>query len=132
MNLAGLHGYQRAYFLYLLGTYYTTHKLNVSINYDYNPNLTQQIIVSPTNYNPPYGSQSPYGNQTPYGGPSQLEQWKLHLQRQLCESVQVTITETFDSSFGVPAGAGLTLSGLNFIVGLKKGMRPLGLSNSAG
>ena len=36
VHLAGLQGYQRAYFFYLLGTYFTPHKLGLSISYDYN------------------------------------------------------------------------------------------------
>lgn len=119
-NLVGLQGYQRAYFFYLLGTYISPHKLVLGISYDYNPYPTQQTTVSPINFNGPYGSDSLYGGESPFGGNSQIEQWRIFLQRQRCEAFQISLQEQFDSSFGVSAGAGLTLSGINLIVGAKK------------
>lgn len=131
-NLAGLQGYERAYFFTLLGTFISPHKLTVQIAYDYAPGPSQQVIITPFNYNAPWGGDAVYGQSTPWGGTSSLEQWKVHLQRQTCQAFQITITEAFDSSFGTVAGAGLTMSGLDLIVGLKKGVRPIGEQRSAG
>src|SRR5581483_5368683 len=36
INLAGLQGYERAYFFYLLAQYFTPHTLTIGIAYDYN------------------------------------------------------------------------------------------------
>lgn len=132
LNLAGLSGYERAYFFYLLGSYVSPHKLIVGVAYDYNPAPSHQVVISPTNYNPPYGGDSPYGQTSPYGGPPVLEQWKVHLQRQTCQAFQITLTEAFDPFFQTVAGEGLTLSGINCTVGMKKGYRPLGASRSVG
>ena len=41
MSLAGLQGFERAYYFYLLGTYITPHKLSIGIAYDFNPSITQ-------------------------------------------------------------------------------------------
>lgn len=132
INLAGLQGYQRAYFFYLLGQYLTPHKLNLTIAYDYNSSPLQSVLISPDNFSPAYGGSSPYGQENQYGGPGNIEQWRIFLTKQRCQSFQITMQEIYDPSFGVPAGEGLTLSGLNLIVALKKGWRPISSAHSAG
>lgn len=125
LNLMGLQGYQRAYFMYLVGQYYSPHKLQVQIYYDYNPGVVQQTLIAPQNFAPVYGDDPLFGSGSPFGGAPQLEQWKVFLTQQRCQSVQFTVSEIYDASFGVVAGAGLTLSGLNLVYGQKKGHRPL-------
>lgn len=143
INLAGLQGYQRAYFFYLLGRYLTPHKLQVSVAYDYNSSPSQSSLISPTNYSQPYGgpnpnpgdgtdSEDPYGQGTPYGGETDVEQWRIFLTKQRCQSFQITIEEIYDQSFGVSAGAGLTLSGINVLYGYKSGFRPIASRHSVG
>ena len=124
-NLAGLQGFQRLYFFYLIGQYISPHKLRVEIAYDYAPAPSQQIIISPFNYSPVYGLDINFGSGTPYGGQPALEQWQVFVQRQLCQSFQISISEVYDSSFNLPAGAGLTLSGIDAVVGMKKGYYPV-------
>lgn len=97
----GLQGFQRIYEMYLLGTYYSPHKLNIGVAYDYDTTPTQNLIVTPDQF-------------------LTIERERIHMQRQECMSFQVSIEEVYDSSLGLPAGAGLTLSGLNMVVGLKK------------
>lgn len=132
INVAGLQGYERIYDMYLLGQYYSPHKLAVSLAYDYAPAPSQQSIISPLNYSAPWGSDPSWGFSSPWGGAHQLEQWRIHTQRQLCESFQVTLTEIFDSSYGVSAGVGLTLSNMNLRIGLKKSVRPIRAANAVG
>lgn len=132
ISLAGIMGYQRAYFFYLLGTYLSPHKLNVQIAYDFNPSIIQQTIISPDNFSPNYGSGYSYGTQTPYGGVGNLEQWKIYLTQQRCQSFQLTISEIYDPIFNIPAGGGFTLSGINVVVGLKKGYKPTSFQHQAG
>lgn len=131
-NLAGLQGYERAYFFYILGNYITPHKLNVQISYDYNPYATQTSLIVPINFTPNYGNDPLYGSSSPYGGSQKVEQWRVFLQTQKCESFQITISEIYDPSFGVMAGAGLTISGLDLIVGTKSGYPRLKASLSIG
>lgn len=132
INLAGLQSYQRAYYFYLLGTYLSPHKLSIQIAYDYNSSPTQQIVIQPNNFSPVYGQDLTYGSGTPYGGPSNLEKWKIFFTQQRCEAFQLTVQEIYDPSYGVAAGPGLTLSGINCVVGLKKGWRPGTASTNAG
>jgi hypothetical protein len=132
INFGTLQGYQRAYFFYLLGTYLTPHKLWVSVAYDYNPAPEQSFLIQPTNYSPAYGQPGPYGQGTPYGGPGSSEDWRVFLQRQRCQAISISVQEIFDSTLAVSGGAGLTLSGINMVLGFKKGFRPQSSAGSVG
>lgn len=143
LNLAGIQGYQRAFFFYLLGKYLTPHKLQVSIAYDYDPAPQQVTLITPTNYSPPLGgpasnpddgtnSQSPLGQGSPYGGESQLEQWRIFFNRQRCEAIQISIQEIYDPSYGGEPGQGLTLSGISLYYGVKQGFKSMASRHSAG
>jgi hypothetical protein len=132
LNLAGVQGYQRAYFFYLLGTYLSPHKLSIQIAYDYNSSPTHQTIISPDNFTPNWGNESVWGGAGPWGGKGNLEQWRIFLAQQKCQAFQITFNEVYDASFGVTAGAGLTLSGLDIVVGAKSGYPRLRASRQAG
>lgn len=131
-NLAGLQGYERAYFFYLLGTYLSPHKLSIQIAFDYNSSPSQIVTINPINFSSTYGGDSLYGGSSVHGGPSNIEQWRVFFQTQKCEAFQITIQESYDPSFGVPAGAGLTLSGLDLILGMKSAYPRLKSSVSIG
>lgn len=136
-NLAGVQGYQRAYFFYLLGKYLSPHKIYLQIAYDYNESALHSVLIEPTNFSPIYGGsgddeENPYGQQATYGGQSNVEDWRVFLKKQRCQSFQISFQEIYDSSLGVAPGAGLTLSGLNLVVGLKSGFKTISSRNSAG
>lgn len=132
-NLAGLQGLERAYFFYLLGTYLSPHKLSIGIAYDYNPAIAQQVLAEPDNYTPLYGdAEGPYGSESPYGGVDSVEQFRIFLDKQKVQAFQVTLNEVYDPTFGVTAGAGFNMSGLNLVVGMKKGYTTLRASKSVG
>lgn len=130
INLAGLQGYERFYDLTLLAEYLSPHFLKVSVGYDYNASIVHQVIIAPKNFSSPV--PSPFGVPTPYGSPANREQWRIDAKRQLCESFQLSISEVFDSSKGVAAGAGLNMSGVALSVGVKTGRKPIRGVNSAG
>lgn len=118
-NLLGLQGYQRAYFCFFLGNYITPHQLSVQVAYDYESTAYQSSLIQPKNYNPAYGGDALYGSGSPYGGNSSVEKERLFFEKGKCESIQLTVSEIYDPSFGVPAGEGLTLSGINLVIGAK-------------
>lgn len=136
LQLAGLRGYMRAFWFYFLGTFLSPHKLALSIAYDYSDSAVQGDIIAPLNYAPPYGStQDPfYGSDgsLPYGGRGSLLNWRVFLERQRCKAFQITMQEVFDPTFGTVAGPGLTMSGLNCIVGLKKAYAPINSNQQVG
>ena len=132
ISLAGLQGYERFYFLYLLGTYFSPYTLSVQLAYDYNASALQYVNVTPDNFSPVYGSDPLYGSSEVYGGPSNVFAARIFPQKQKCETFQITITEIYDPSKGVAAGQGLSLSGMNIVVGAKKGYRPQKAGKSFG
>lgn len=131
-NMAGLQGFERAYFFTLLGTYISPHKLSLGVAYNYNPSPSQVVVVSPDNFTPAWGGLAQWGSSPNWGGPGSLEQWRVFMQQGKCQSFQITFREIYDNSKGVAAGAGLTLSGLNLVIGLKSGYPRIKASNSIG
>ena len=132
MNLMSLQGFQRAYMVYILGNYISPHKLNVSISYDYANGPSQAVLIDPSNYAGTWGSDPYWGQSQVWGGASTLEQWRIFLNQQKMQAFQVTVQEQFDPSYNTVPGAGLTISGLNLVVGSKKGYVPLPAAQSVG
>lgn len=132
LNLAGLQGYQLAHRFYILGQYFTPHKLAWGVAYDYNDAPEQLILITPNNFAPNYGLPSPYGQGTPYGGPPSKEQWRIFLKKHRCQAIQISMQEFYDPTLGIPAGAGVALSGLNLIVSKKQGWPTVPSTESAG
>lgn len=131
INLAALQGFERFYYFYFLGTYLSPHKLRVQVAYNYNESPFHSTIIQPNNFSS--AVPSPYGEQpAPFGSPLNLERWKIHSRIQKCESFKIIVDEIYDPSFGVAAGAGLTISGLNLQVSIKSGARPLRAADTAG
>lgn len=120
LKVTGLQGLQRAYNFFMLSNYATPHKINIGVAYDYNASLSQVTTLIPSNKKLLYGSDTVYGGSSPFGGDSDVEQFRVFLDRQKCQSLSVTVSEVYDASLGLAAGAGLTISGLNFTMGGKK------------
>jgi len=125
INIAGLQGFERFYFGYLLGTYYTPFTLDVNIAYNYNPGSVQNITITPDNYAPNWGGEAQWGSGGPWGGNTDTNVFEARFfpANQKCESFQITFQEVYDASYGVNPGQGLSLSGLNLVVGTKRGFR---------
>lgn len=122
-NLAGLQGYQRFLELYLLGGYLSPFKLDVKIAYDYNSSPPFSTSVSPVYPGAAWGGEALWGSGVAWGGQSKVFEARVFPQIQKCESFQLQINEVFDSSLGQMPGAGLTLSGMDLVVGMLKGRR---------
>lgn len=132
IKLTGLQGFQRAYFLYLLSNYLTPHMLQVSLAYDYNPAQTQSSLITPTNNTQVWGDDPSWGASTPYGGGGNVEQQRVFFRQQKCQAIQVSVQEIYDPTKGLPAGGGLTMSGINIVIGAKKGYPTLAAINQVG
>ena len=131
LNIAGVQGYERFYWFYFLGDYLSPHKLFAQIAYNYNSSIVSQAEINPLNFSS--AVPSPFGDQpAPFGSPPSLEQWEIHAKYQKCQSFQITLQEEFDPSFGTVPGPGFTCSGLNVIVGVKRGSRPIAQIQTAG
>jgi hypothetical protein len=111
--------------------YLSPHKINLQAIYDYNPSVLHTETFSPNNFSGNQPSNG-FGVPVPYGGPGNLEQWRIHTKQQLCQSMQIALQEIYDPSFGIPAGAGFTLSGLNLVLEVMRGWRPISGATSTG
>lgn len=132
LNLAGLQGFERSYFIYLIGEYKSPHTLTVQVGYDYNGSSVDTYSISPDNFSPAWGGDYVWGQGSPWGGKATLEQWRVFFKKQKCQAIQITVTESYDASFGVAPGAGLTLSGINLVLGAKSTYPRLRASRQVG
>jgi hypothetical protein len=117
IRLGGLAGFQRVRLLEILGTYESPHDLEVSIMFDGNSAATQVVTVSPSTP-VTWGSAPTWGGDEVWGGRFQPYIWRVYLNQQKCESVQVAIREVPSAS---SPGAGGALSALTFEIAVKKG-----------
>jgi hypothetical protein len=98
LSLAGVQGLQRVYDALILGEYASDHKLRVKVAYDYSSSFTQTDDITVV------GSTVPY-------------QFRIQFNQQKCEALQLSIE---DISTGT-IGEGMSLSALEFDVGVKRG-----------
>jgi hypothetical protein len=116
-SFAQVQGFQRVRRAELLGAWKSPHQLKISVCYDFNDTVVQEVIVNPTSPTT-FGGASPYGAGS-YGGEFQLYQWRIDLARQKCQAVKF-IVESMPSVTG--SGEGVSLSSLAFEVGAKQGL----------
>jgi hypothetical protein len=109
IKLAGLQGYQRSYFFYLLAEYLSPHSLELSIAYNFSDTPSQTSTIVPDASN-------------------NLENWRVFLSQQRCQSFQITLQEVA----GATNGAALSISGLNLIVGAKSQFRTIPAAQTVG
>ena len=132
INIAGLQGYERFYFGNLLGTYLSPFTLDCTLAYDYNLSALQAIEVLPKDYVANWGGEASWGSGGPWGGPGNVFSARIFPEKQKCQSFQLSIQEVYDPSFGQAAGQGLTLSGIQLTVGVKRGTRTQSANKSFG
>lgn len=130
LSFAGFQGFQRVYKMMMSGDYFSPHTLEVKIAYDFNSTITQSTPINTQSFvQYPYGTDFTFGATSPEGGESPEQyQFRIFNQVQKCETIQVTLQE-FPL---VPYGQGLSISGLAFEVGAKKGLFKLPASRSVG
>ena len=120
LSFANVQGFQRVRRAQVLGTWKSSHNLQVTVYNDFLEAPTQQVTAYPVTPGA-YGGASPYGSGTPYGGTQQGYQWRIDLARQKCQSVKFTVE---DLPVGSPS-EGMALSAISFEVGAKKGLNKL-------
>lgn len=118
LSFVGLQAFQRVYQLLFLGDYFDPHNVAVYAAYDFDPFATQQNVTKAGDIlgTGVYGSDATYGKSSPYGGPPQTYQFRVNLNRQKCETIQITIE---DNQLGASYGENLALSAFGFVVGTK-------------
>jgi len=100
LSFAGLAGFQRVKRIQALGGYEGAHLLSASVAVDYGP-PSQEVTLDATRVN----------------GGSNMYLFDLHLQRQKCTALQLSLQDTPSGS----AGRGLSLADMTVDVGVKEG-----------
>lgn len=109
IKLAGLQGYQRAFFFFLLAEYLSAHQISISLYTDFSTVADNTDTITPDST-------------------KNLENWRVSFAKQRCQSFQIALQEVYG---GTP-GAGFTLSGLNLIAGVKSPFRTISAAESVG
>jgi hypothetical protein len=132
LSFAGVQGFQRVYKMLGLGEFYSQHKLMIECAFNYNPSFINQTIIDSESFvnSKTYGDSATYGSDVLYGGPGLLNayQFRTDMKVQKAQSIRVKITELQNDTYG----RGLSLSNLNFEVGLKSGTGKVNQSQTFG
>lgn len=102
LSFARIQGFQRVKNILLLGKLFSNCTVTASFAYDFNPTITQTTTII---------------NST---GALDNWQWRVFLNRQKCEAIQLTITVT-----PTTPGQALALSNIGMEIGIKSGMNKL-------
>ncbi len=109
IKLAGLQGYQRAFFFYILAEYVSAHQISLSTYTNFSTTPDDTFTITPDSTNA-------------------LENWRVFFSKQRCQSFQISLQEVYGGS----PGAAFTLSGLNLIAGMKSPFRTISSAQSVG
>lgn len=96
LNVGAIQGCQRIYKIFAIGDYHSAHKLTLSVAYDYDSTITENVFG--------VSGSSPY-------------LWRFQPRRQKCEAIQVTLQDSYTSV----NGRGLSLSAITLEAGIKRG-----------
>lgn len=111
LALAGLSGFQRAFRVYLLGSYKSHHFLAVTVAFDYQDIADgEAALIAPLVADPLY-------------------QYRIDFAQQRCTAVQIMVQEVQQSA---PFGEGFSMSGMMFEIGVMPGGNRLPQSQIVG
>ncbi len=124
IKLNGIQNFQRIKRAIVLGDYYSSHILRMSVAYDYQDYYFSQYVFNPDNVleSSLYGDSATYGSDAVYGGVSDgVYQFQAHMARQKCQSIKFKFEDIFNGT----AGRAYSLTDLGLKVGVKKGQNKL-------
>lgn len=119
LQFAGLQGFQRVRRVLIIGEKVGAHRLRVSIANNFSPSPSQVEMVEVSSPSV-YGGDASWGSGTVYGGESGLHQYRIFPTRQKTQAMQLTI-EDVGPTGDADIGEGMSLSGITFEVGVKRG-----------
>lgn len=129
---SGIQGFQRIRRALFLGSYKGSHILQASFNYDYNDSPEEFTQIDATTLigdNEPWGSDGYWGKiGTVWGGSFLPYQWRVHLTKQKCEAIRITLEDIQTGSFN----EGFDLSNIALEVAVKQGPKKLPVKSSFG
>lgn len=134
-QFGGIQGYQRVWWMLVLGQWQSPHKLKIRFGFNNNtdqdglPVFTQDIVMTPP-IPSTYGEDSPYGAGTPYGGNAADYQFRFFVGKQKTTALYVSIED--EQIPGMAIGEGCSLSSLAFNMGVIGGPRRMPAAASFG
>jgi hypothetical protein len=117
LDFGNLQGLQRVYHVFILGTYYGAHTLEVAVAYDWAPDFTNFTTINIPIPTSPYGDG--YYGDGYYGGQPFQYQFRIDLMQQKCQAIRIQIRDLQSANIGIPFNQGMALSALTFRVGIK-------------
>jgi hypothetical protein len=132
LSFAQISGYQRVKYFMLLGDYRSPHQLQINVAYDFDPTPTQVLFIDATAFDPgSWGDGDSWGSDEVWGDFYPAYQFRVNLTKQKCTSIQITIADV-QTDPAQPPGEGFALSSLTFVVGVKSGVRKVGIERVFG
>jgi hypothetical protein len=110
LSLAGIQGFQRVWNMLILGDYVSPHTIQIDVAYDFESSYNQTTVIPVLS------------------APSGKYQYEVKFNKQKCEAIQITLSETQAG----PYGEGLSLSSFTLEVGQKKGHEKKGSARTYG
>jgi hypothetical protein len=131
-SFAGVQGYQRIYWISILGDFLSHHFTKIQLAYDF------ENVYSETRYYDTRTGQSQttfgtgiFGAESPFGGQgSSVYQYRQKPRRQKCESMKVRMEDIDTQS--TTGGASFALTHMAFTMGVKEGSNRMGESKTGG
>lgn len=131
ISFSGLQNYMRVFKMALLGSYYSSHNLNIKMFYNYLPieadesNFNTALAINESIYG--LGSD-PYGDDENYGG-NELDttyQFRKHMKIQQCQSIKFIITDIRNADT-IPQSnnKGFSINEIMLEIGIKNGQMRL-------
>lgn len=131
LAIAGVQGFQRIYYIELLGEYQSRHKARLKLAYDYQNvyNETAYFDATTVMASETFGEDD-FGDETPFGS-SQPDRYQFRIKprQQKCEAIKLFIEDLDEEALG---GQSVSMIAVTLTVGLKSGANRLGDSQSIG
>lgn len=121
LRLNKIQGYQKAYYVRILGVYKSLHRLKMNVYYDYELYSSEEYLIDPLAENQYNIEVKPTNEEIEDGSAiNGVYQMKIDLVRKNCQAVRVVVQDIpLDSSLN--SGECFALSNITINIGLKKG-----------
>jgi hypothetical protein len=121
VHINKIQGYQKAYSLYIIGSYKTPHQLSVSVYYDYEQYTSEVHTITPLPQAQYNISSRPSDSDLQTGVSSNgVYQFKIDLVRKNCSSLKFMI-EDLPVSLSTNTGECFSISNMSITIGVKSG-----------
>lgn len=130
LRLNKIQGYQKAYYVRVLGVYKSLHKLKMNVYYDYELYSSEEYIIDPLAENQYNIEVKPTNEEIENGDAiNGVYQMKIDLIRKNCQAVRIVIQDIpLDTENNT--GECFALSNITVNIGLKKGLSKIQASKS--